>query len=77
MFAPTRSDRTPLARMLSVKFFCALGSGVVVLGAGRPSFHPTEPRFIGEHDAQATFTPGGSPPSFPHSIGEIVFLKAF
>ena len=39
--------------------------------------HPTKPRFIGEHDAQATSTPGGSPPSFPHSIGEIVFLKAF
>jgi hypothetical protein len=39
--------------------------------------HPTEPRFIGEHDAQATATFGGSPPSFPHSIGKIVFLKAF
>jgi hypothetical protein len=39
--------------------------------------HPTEPRFIGEHDAQATATSGGSPPSFPHSIGKIVFLKAF
>jgi hypothetical protein len=37
----------------------------------------TEPRFIGKHDAQATATPGGSPPSFPHSIGKIVFLKAF
>src|ERR1035438_346569 len=39
--------------------------------------HPTEPRFIGKHDAQATATPGGSPPRFPHSIGKIVFLKAF
>ena len=35
--------------------------------------HPAEPRFIGEHDAQATATPGGSPPSFPHGIGKIFF----
>ena len=35
--------------------------------------HPAEPRFVGEHDAQAATTPGGSPPGFPHSIGKIVF----
>ena len=39
--------------------------------------HPAEPRFIAEHDAQATATLGGSPSSFPHGIGKIVFLKAF
>ena len=39
--------------------------------------HPTEPRFIGEHDAQATAPLGGSPSSFPHGIGKTVFLKAF
>src|SRR5208282_2652870 len=39
--------------------------------------HPTEPRFIGEHDAQAAATPSGSPPSFPHGSWKAVFLKAF
>jgi hypothetical protein len=39
--------------------------------------HPAEARFVGEHDAQAATTLGGSPPGFPHSIGKIVFLKAF
>jgi hypothetical protein len=41
------------------------------------SVHPTEPRFITEHDAQATAPLGGSPSGFPHGIGKIVFLKAF
>jgi hypothetical protein len=35
--------------------------------------HPTEARFVGEHDAQATATPGGSPSGFPDSIGEPFF----
>ena len=29
--------------------------------------HPAETRFIGEHDAQAAATSGGSPPGSPHS----------
>src|SRR5882724_6072041 len=30
--------------------------------------HPAEARFVGEHDAQAATTPGGSQPGFPDSI---------
>src|SRR5271168_5117394 len=49
--------------------------------AGSPtwprSVDAAEACFIGEHDAQATTAPGGSPPGFPHSIWKAVFLKAF
>ena len=38
---------------------------------------PAEAGFIGEHDAQATAAPGGSPLGFPHSIWKAAFLKAF
>jgi hypothetical protein len=36
------------------------------------SVHPAEPRFITEHDAQATAPFGGSPSSVPHGIGKNV-----
>ena len=38
---------------------------------------PTETRFIGEHDPQATTSPGGRPLGFPHSGWKAIFLKAF
>ena len=39
--------------------------------------HPAEARFVGEHDAQAATTSGGSQPGFSDSIGKPFFLKAF
>src|SRR5258705_12600153 len=38
--------------------------------------HPAKARFVGEHDAQAATTSGGSPPGLPHSIWKAAFLKA-
>jgi len=34
---------------------------------------PAEPRFIGEHDPQATTAPGGSPPAFLTALGKPFF----
>ena len=39
--------------------------------------HAAEARFVGEHDAQAATTSGGSQPGFSDSIGKPFFLKAF
>src|SRR5271166_5326087 len=46
-------------------------------GPARPRpIDTAEPRFIGEHDAQAPTASGGSLPGLPHSIWKAVFLKA-
>ena len=47
-------------------------------GPARPwPVDPTETRFIGEQDPQATASSGGSSFGFPHSIWKAIFLKAF
>ena len=50
---------------------CPIGSP-----ARSRAVHSAKACFIGEHDAQAAATSGGSPPGLLHSIWKAVFLKA-
>jgi hypothetical protein len=58
-----------------------LGGDLRSRSVGRPArsraVHPPKARFIGEHDAQAATTSGGSPPGLPHGIWKAFFLNAF
>jgi hypothetical protein len=49
---------------------CPIGSP-----ARSRAVHSAKARFVGEHDAQAAATSGGSPPSSPHGGWKGLFLK--
>ena len=72
-----RSDRAVQIDVFANELGGDLGPGAGWSPARPRAIDPAEPRFIGEHDPQATTAPGGSPSGFPHSIWKAVFLNEF